>query len=599
MISVDFGVAWMHSRFGHIGIVVAVTIIVLFSWLGAAPLWDEDEPRNAGCAAEMLERGDWVVPWFNGELRTHKPVMLYWLMMSAYSLFGVNEFSARFWSAVLGTGTVLLTYLIGVRLFDAKRGLLAALVLASTITPVMLSRAATPDAVLIFLLTLAIAIYVVAVTGKTGSSRMVVDYPSDRRVLSLMYGVMGLAVLAKGPIGLVLPTAIIGMFLLVRRLPERSGDAVSSSRIFAWVAACLRPFHPGHFVKTCLAMKPVTATLACLVVALPWYVVVTLRTDGEWTRGFFLDHNVGRFAQSMEHHGGPIIYYPLVMCAGFFPWSVFFIPLGLDLAQRLKQPDDAHASRIFCLCWVGVVVGLFSLAGTKLPSYVAPCYPGLALLMADFAVRLAEGKSSLRMCWPRFSIGTLIAVGVALTVGLVFLARHFSPGDELVAIVALPLIAGGIVSWMLLRSRPQFAIGTFAVTAIVFTAGLLGPAAARIGQRQQIASLMNTVNSLSSAPELRAAGAFRSSWVFYAGHPVREDHVSRLSPFLAQDADHFAITTLADLDTLETPLPAGVDVLAEIPFFTRPDKTLVLLGRASSHEQTVTRPTDTSGTRIR
>jgi 4-amino-4-deoxy-L-arabinose transferase-like glycosyltransferase len=463
----------------------------------------------------------------------------------------------------------------------------------------MLSRAATPDAVLIFPMTLAIAIYVVAVTGKTSGSRMSVDYPSDRRVLVLMYGVMGLAVLAKGPLGLILPTAIIGMFLLVRRLPERSRGAVSSSQVITWGGACLRPFHPMHFLKTCLAMKPVTATLACLAVALPWYVVVTLRTDGAWTRGFFLDHNVGRFAQSMEHHGGPIIYYPLVMCAGFFPWSVFFIPLGLELARRLKQPDDAHASRVFCLCWVGVVVGLFSLAGTKLPSYVAPCYPGLALLMADFAVRLAEGNLSLRAFWPRFSFGTLTVVGVALTVGLVFVARHFSPGDEVVAIVGLPLIAGGVLCWMLLRSRPQVAVATFAVTALVFTAGLLGPAAARIGQRQQIASLMNVVNSLSTAPELHAAGAFRSSWVFYAGHPVREDDVSRVSPFLAEDVDHFAITTRADLDALKTPLPAGVGVLAEIPFFTRPDKMLVLLGRAGPREQAVTRSTDTSESRTR
>ena len=73
-------------------------ILFLFQ-LGAAPLWDRDEPRNAGCAAEMLAAGDWVVPVFNAELRTHKPVLLYWLIMSAYQVFGVNEFAARFWSA--------------------------------------------------------------------------------------------------------------------------------------------------------------------------------------------------------------------------------------------------------------------------------------------------------------------------------------------------------------------------------------------------------------------------------------------------------------------------------------------------------------------
>ena len=409
----------MHNRLAHIGIIVAVTAVVLFGWLGAAPLWDEDEPRNAGCAAEMLERGDWVVPWFNGELRTHKPVMLYWLMMSAYSLFGVNEFSARFWAAVLGTGTVLLTYLIGVRLFDAKRGLLAAVILASTITPVMLSRAATPDAVLIFPMTLAIAIYVAAVTGKTGSSRMVVDYPSDRRVLVLMYGVTGLAVLAKGPIGLILPTAIIGMFLLVRRLPEHSRDAVSSSRIIRWGGACLRPFHPIHFLKTCLAMKPVTATLACLAVALPWYVLVTLRTDGAWTRGFFLDHNVGRFAQSMEHHAGPIIYYPVVMCGRAFSpgpysssrWDWIWFVGSSSRMTRTPHVSSACAGSVWssaCSLW----------PVQSCPATSPRVTPAWLCSWPILRFGLLKGKLSVPASWSRFSFGTLTVVGVALTLGV-------------------------------------------------------------------------------------------------------------------------------------------------------------------------------------
>ena len=91
--------------------------------LGGPRLWDRDEPRNAACAREMLERGDWVVPTFNAELRVLKPVMKYWLMISAYKVFGVNEFAARFWSAVFALATVWATYFIGRRLFDASAGL--------------------------------------------------------------------------------------------------------------------------------------------------------------------------------------------------------------------------------------------------------------------------------------------------------------------------------------------------------------------------------------------------------------------------------------------------------------------------------------------
>ena len=131
-------------------LLIAVSALIFFSRLGVPPLWDRDEPRNAGCAAEMMAAGDWVVPVFNSELRTHKPVLLYWLMIASYSVFGVNEFGARFVSASLGIGTVLLTYGMGRRLFNCQIGRWAGIILASTIMFGVASRAATPDALLMF-----------------------------------------------------------------------------------------------------------------------------------------------------------------------------------------------------------------------------------------------------------------------------------------------------------------------------------------------------------------------------------------------------------------------------------------------------------------
>ena len=564
----------------HVLLILVVSTVVLFNNLGTAPLWDEDEPRNAGCATEMLDRGDWVVPWFNGEVRTHKPVLLYWLTMASYSTFGVSEFSARFVSAVMGIGCVLLTYLIGCRLFDPKRGLLAAVILVSSITPAMLFRAATPDAVLIFPFTLSLAIYALAVSSRGPGPRIATDYPSDQRVLVVMYAVMGVAVLAKGPIGLVLPTAIVGMFLLIRRLPERPEPSTPRNRIVELVIACLRPFHPLHFLRTCLSMKPVTATLACLAVALPWYVLVTIRSDGEWTRGFFLDHNLGRFAQPMEHHSGPFFYYLLAICVSFFPWSVFLIPAALHIRQRLQSPDDMHASRVFCLCWVAVVVGLFTLASTKLPNYIAPCYPALALLTADYVVRLVEQRSDVSQFWPRVSIGTLMTVGLAMVIGLYFVTQHFLPGQETVALLGLPLIIGGGACWKLMNTQPRRAMAVFACNAVVFTTILLGPVAGRVGQSQQISSLMDAMRSVSSSPHLAAAGEFRSTWVFYNGNPITKQPVTAVPDYLAADSDHFVIMSRADLEQIQPDLTEGVTVLSEIPFFLKQSRSLVLLGRS-------------------
>ena len=130
--------------------------IVFFFNLGGPKLWDRDEPRNAGCAREMLERHDWVTPYFNGELRDHKPVLLYWFMMSAYAVFGINEFSARFWSALLGVGTVLMTFDLGRRWFGLRAGFWAGMMLSTCMMFPVAARAATPDSVLIFFATAAL-----------------------------------------------------------------------------------------------------------------------------------------------------------------------------------------------------------------------------------------------------------------------------------------------------------------------------------------------------------------------------------------------------------------------------------------------------------
>ena len=128
----------------HVALLLAISALTFFLNLGTPRLWDRDEPRNAGATLEMLRRGDWIVPVFNDELRVHKPVLINWFMMSAYAVFDDPEFAARFWSAALGLGTVLMTYVIGRRLFNASAGLWAGVVLASNLQFAMMARAATP-----------------------------------------------------------------------------------------------------------------------------------------------------------------------------------------------------------------------------------------------------------------------------------------------------------------------------------------------------------------------------------------------------------------------------------------------------------------------
>ena len=196
---------FLRSRLGHHLLLLLVAASVFLPNLGVPSLWDIDEGNNAECAFEMCASGDGITPYFNGDWRVDKPALLYWCQMAAYQLFGVSEFAARLPSALAALLTVLLTYELGRRLFDATAALLSGVVLASTLLFCGMAHFANPDALLNVCTVLTFLIFWSGfVNGSSGW---------------LAWGGIstGLGFLAKGPVGLVLPMAVIGLFLLWMR----------------------------------------------------------------------------------------------------------------------------------------------------------------------------------------------------------------------------------------------------------------------------------------------------------------------------------------------------------------------------------------------
>ena len=227
----------LDNRFGHYLLLLAVSACLFLCNLGGPALWDIDEGRNAAASIAMRESGDWVVPTFNGELRSHKPVLLYWLQVAAYELFGINEFAARLPSALAAMVTVLLVYELCRAMFNAATGLLGGLILASSTLFSVSAHFANPDALL---LTFTTATFLLLWLG----------IAKGRSGWFLLAGVTtGLAVLAKGPVGIVLPGAAFALFVLWTR---------------RWRVLWNRAWFQ--------------AALLCAVVALPWYILVALET---------------------------------------------------------------------------------------------------------------------------------------------------------------------------------------------------------------------------------------------------------------------------------------------------------------------------------
>ena len=561
-------------------VVTLAAALVFFTNLGVPQLWDEDEPRNAACAREMLARGDWVVPTFNHELRTQKPVLLYWLMMAAYSVFGVNEFAARLPSALLAVGTTLITFHLGRLLFNSRAAMLAGLMMATCLMFGVAGRAATPDSCLIFFTTLSMLAFVRAVPRRHGAfgrqsqpSTSYTDFLPERWIdFALLYASMAIAELAKGPIGLALPLATIGLFLLV---VHRAAGVADESRI-SRLARLVR-----RFAVTAWSMRPFTMVLVVGAIAAPWYVLVDIQTGGAWTRGFFGYENLARFQTAMEGHSGPAFYYIVAILVGFFPWSIV-LPASIWFCVRdALRRASRHPGQLLLVCWAGLWIGLFSMAGTKLPSYVLPAYPALALMSAAFVDRWLANPGCVPHWLMHSAWASLIAVGIGLVIGLPLAAARYLPGDELIGVVGLIPFVGGLAAVVFHhRRRSKPAVISVAATAVVLSVAVFGGLALRVARHQNSASLVSIARELG-AGDLRLATLAHpeSSVVYYSGgHVERFEQPSDAVRFLTEGRGDYVITNGDQWSELKALLPPDIGLIMRQPrFLKRGD--VVLVGR--------------------
>jgi len=321
-------------------ILIALCLMLFFFRLGARPLWDIDEGKHAVTSKEMILSEDWITPKFNGEPFYDKPVFYNWLVALAFLVFGFTEFAARLPAAVLGSGCVIITYLLGKKLYNPSIGFLGAVILATSVEFIILSRTVVHDISLVFFITFALYLFYIGYK----------DNRHRKRNLLLFYGALGFAVLAKGPVGLALPAITIGLYLIVERN-----------------------------LKFIMKMQIGWGILIFLAFASPWYILISLKNP-DYAGYFFIEQNLGSFLSSDSRHPNPFYYYIPVLFGGFFPWSCF-LPLALIYAVRRKF-KSIHESTAFLVIWFSIIYIFFSIAGSKLPTYILPLFPAASLLVA-------------------------------------------------------------------------------------------------------------------------------------------------------------------------------------------------------------------------
>lgn len=351
--------------------VLFLTVIVLlcgylfFFRLGAMALTDPDETFYAQTAKEMTARNEWMTPYLYGKPQFEKPIFFYWLVEASYRVFGINEFAARFPSAVFALIGIIAVFLLGRLLFSERAGGLAALMLATNVEYVILSRACVTDMTLFtFMLLGALFFFYGLIKEK-------------KRFYILSSAAFALATLTKGPVFLALPLAVIFIYLI-------------------WTKN----------LKAIVKMPLVLCILVFLAVAVPWYALMYKLHGMAFIDAFFGFHNVTRFLES-EHKIGSQVYYNIpIILGGYFPWSIF-LPFGLwHMFKKIKTGQirsgikSVKNASVFVLTWLAVIFLFFTVSSTKLPTYIFPVFMSLALVTAvlwdDFLKSPAAASATVK-----------------------------------------------------------------------------------------------------------------------------------------------------------------------------------------------------------
>ncbi|HEX5472521.1 MAG TPA: hypothetical protein VFW73_11570, partial [Lacipirellulaceae bacterium] len=399
-----------------------------------------------------------------------------------------------------------------------------------------------------------------------------------------IYAFMGLAVLAKGPIGVVMPLGIIGTYLLFFDGIEFGAAGEG------WLRRTAGYFAPRRVLGIARALRLTWGLPVVALIALPWYIAVAVRTHGAWITGFLGTHNVGRFMHPMEHHHGLPIYYVVAILAGFFPGSVF-LPVGLwSMFTSARSKDENKCSSAFLLCWIGCYVGFFTLAATKLPNYVVPCYPALAVV-TGYWLSAVIGRASDRdwRLWAGY--GSFAVVGIGVTVALTILTHRLLHTDPLPALPGVVAIVGGIVCLVLLyRRRVGVSVVAFLVTCLVFTMSAMTYTAWRASQSEDGPVLAQRIHSLidvpsHDAPRVATFGYSAPSLVYYLGNTVeRLSEPEQIPTFFDQGGDALVLPRAA-YEKCRDQLPNNLTVVAEAQRFMRTKERIVVIGKATEVAQ--------------
>ena len=476
-------------------LLLAATLFYFYG-LGRLPLVGPDEPRYAQVAREMFLRRDLLTPTLGGHPWFEKPALLYWMIEAAYAAFGVSEWAARCGAACSGLLTLLLVYWAGKRVEEvgeaepsgasARRlGLLSMLALATSGGMIVFSRGVSFDIVLTAALTASLSCFFLSEVEENDGRR--------GWLLAGFYASVGVALLAKGLAGAVLPFGIVAAYMLFgRRRPSRA------------------------FLLSLLWGGALALGVAAL-----WYAPVIRLHGWKFIREFFIEHHFARYLSTKYHHPQPFYFYLPITLMLLLPWSAILLAaLWRAKSWRWRGPTALDRLRVFALMWLVVPVAFFSLSGSKLPGYVLPAVPGAALLVGDWLAHYLRGEGRARAM--RATGALLILCAAGLLVYAVW-TKDIPMGCALASGSLVALAGACVTAWANKRRGACVWLIACAVCAVTLLG--LSCGADRLARRESMRDLLRASDErgLASAPVYQLHTMERTSEFYAADRVVRDE----------------------------------------------------------------------------
>jgi 4-amino-4-deoxy-L-arabinose transferase-like glycosyltransferase len=404
---------WQKRDWQMLGLLVVISCLLYLPGLNLFGILDPSDGYYAEASREMIELGNYLTPHLNYRPWFEKPILIYWLIITSYSVFGINEVAARMPSVLSAISLVAYSFILGRQFLRRRAAFLSSCIIAASPLLLITGHLCLTDVPLCFCLWLGLGGLIAAICLKQSKAA------KFSFQLSAYMGI-GFGVLCKGPIALILVGINILAFLLT----------TSKSKQEFWTNVKSTNVLMGIFVVG--------------LIALPWYLTETYITNGVFFNEFFIRQNLGRAIGAVTHQSPPWYYVPYLL-GGFAPWTLV-LALAWPTLAKVRKNRLSELSRykflFFCLVVSVTTFGFYSVVSSKMPTYILPVLPALAFLCGSaldtcMAAKLQSGWQQIlfsRKVVTGFVASVLVLLAVATPVGLkVFYDAQWKDFHQLLA----------------------------------------------------------------------------------------------------------------------------------------------------------------------